>query len=437
MKVSIFGLGYVGAVTAACLARRCNDVIGVEPDEHKRELIARGRSPVVESGLDEIISAMTASGKMRVTDDYVRAVCETDLSMVCVGTPCGLDGRVDATYVTRVCEQIGRAIAIKGRFHSVVIRSTVLPGTTSRVLRPILEQHSGGEAGSAFGLSMNPEFLREGSAVADFADPPFTIIGAESEEEFAHVAQLWSFLPDRPIRCRIEEAEAIKFVCNMFHAVKITFANEVGQLCHSLGVNARHVMNMVCRDTKLNLSPRYLQPGFAFGGSCLGKDLRALTTAVRERGAALPMIESALISNQKQVDGVARRIMARCNGHRTITQLGLSFKDGTDDLRESPLVALAETLIGRGYDLRIYDPNVNYAALHGANRRFIDGELPHLKRLLVGPEEAARHGRTVVVGHRSEPYRKVLARLQADQHVFDLSGIDDLQPEATYEGVYW
>ncbi len=436
MNISVFGLGYVGAVTSSCLAQRCNSVIGVDVDERKLELIRLGRSPIVEEGLNELIGAMVKAGKISVTSDCAEAVKHSDLSIVCVGTPSRPNGSLDTTHVERVCQQIGEAIRQKGAYHSVVIRSTVLPGTTLGVVQPILEAATGGAMGEAFGLSMNPEFLREGTSIRDFDDPPYTIVGTECEGEFERVAKLFADI-DRPIHhVSVHTAEAVKYACNLFHAVKITFANEIGAVCKGLGVDARAVMELVCQDQKLNISPRYLRPGFAFGGSCLPKDLRAFTYAGRQTDAAIPMLNGMLQSNRDQIEAVARRVMA--HGCRRIALLGLSFKPGTDDLRESPLLSLAERLIGRGYDVRIADPSVKYAALHGANKRYIEQELPHLRRLLTSPRRAIIDADLIVVGHHTPEIMEALENLEDDQRVFDLVGVSDFTAnEVKTDGLYW
>ena len=436
MDISIFGLGYVGSVTSACLAQRCNNVIGVDIDERKLNMIREGKSPIVEDELDDLMTAMVQASKIKATSDCDEAVANSELSMVCVGTPSRYNGSLDTAYVERVCYQIGTAIKAKGKYHSVVIRSTVLPGTTMDVLKPMIEQACGGVMGQAFGLSMNPEFLREGSSVRDFADPPFTIIGTEDPEEYTRVAKLYDGLPGEMIHVPITTAEAVKYTCNLFHAVKITFANEIGMVCRRLGVDARQVMRIMAQDTKLNISSRYLTPGFAFGGSCLPKDLRAFTYAGKHTDAVTPMLDAILASNKLQVEAIAERIMA-CRKRR-IALLGISFKPGTDDLRESPLLTLAELLLGRGFEVCVADPNVNYAALHGANKRYIESELPHLKRVLCPIEDAVAEAEILVVGHHTPAVLKALEASRDDQIVFDLVGQQDL-PLATqqYEGIYW
>ncbi len=437
MRVSVFGLGYVGSVTAGCLARCCNDVIGVDIDAHKVDTIRRGASPIREEGLDELLRSMVSAGKIRATSSCEAAINLTDVSLVCVGTPSAEDGRLDLDALLRVCDEIGTAIRRKGRDHLVVIRSTVLPGTTRQQLIPALEAAAHGKAGEAFGIATAPEFLREGTSIQDFFHPPAVIIGADRDREADLVAKLFEPVGVEPIRCAIAEAEAIKYVCNLFHATKITFANEVGLVCRQAKVDARKVMEIACRDKKLNISSRYLRPGFAFGGSCLPKDLRAFSSLARQHNLPDFMLESLLRSNQAQIEDVVRRVMAY--GLRRVGLLGLSFKENTDDLRESPLVVLAERLIGHGYELKIFDPNVEYAALYGSNRRYIDRELPHLKKLLCTADEVLEHGQILVVGHGGDKYRDIVQRRQSDQRVLDLVGVDTPAEAGVnhYEGLYW
>lgn len=436
MNVSVFGLGYVGAVTAGCLARNGHTVVGVDPDQRKLDFIRSGKAPILEEGVDELISRVVADGSLTVTDDCAQAVARTDISLVCVGTPSAPDGSLGTQYITKVCQEIGEALKSKGDGHVVVIRSTVAPGTTLGLLKPILEEHAGGEAGQKFGLAMNPEFLREGTSIKDFYDPPYTVVGTDCAKVFERVCAMYGESGGEMIHCSVPAAESIKYACNLFHATKITFANEIGMVCKSAGIDSREVMAIVCRDTKLNISDKYLKPGFAFGGSCLPKDLRAFAYVGRSNNTPVSMFESMLASNREQVERAAARIMAA--GSRQIAMMGVSFKEGTDDLRESPLISLAEILIGKGYDVVIYDPNVEYAALFGSNKRYIEEHLPHLKRALVSAEVALKHGQTLVFGHKAEAYAPLLKQVRADQTVFDLAGVcgpDDVAGK--YEGLYW
>jgi GDP-mannose 6-dehydrogenase len=436
MKVSIFGMGYVGAVTSGCLVRDGHTVIGVDPNERKLDFIRQGKAPILEEGVEDLMREAADSGRLTVTDSCEEAVAQSDLSLVCVGTPSAPDGSLGLMYVTKVCEEIGQAIAKKDGKHTVVIRSTVVPGTTLKVLKPILEEHAGGKAGEKFGLAMNPEFLREGTSIKDFYAPPYTVVGTDDEDVFKQVCDLYSKSGGAELRCTIPAAESIKYACNLFHATKITFANEVGTVCKAAGVDSREVMEIVCQDTKLNISDKYMKPGFAFGGSCLPKDMRAFSSVGRANNTPVAMFDAILDSNQDQINRAAERIMAL--GSRQIAMIGVSFKEGTDDLRESPLITLAEILIGKGYDLAIYDPNVEYASLFGSNKRFIEQALPHLKRALVSAEVALKHGKTVVFGHNHEVYKPLISDIREDQDVFDLVGMcgpDEVK--GSYEGLYW
>lgn len=436
MKVSIFGMGYVGAVTAGCLARNGHTVIGVDPDSRKLDFIRKGKAPILEDGVEDLMREAVDSGRLTVTECCSDAIAQTDLSLVCVGTPSAPDGSLGLMYVTKVCEEIGRAIAEKGSKHTVVIRSTVVPGTTLQVLKPILEEHAGGIAGEKFGLAMNPEFLREGTSIKDFYAPPYTVVGTDDDGVFKQVCELYNESGGQELRCSIPAAESIKYACNLFHATKITFANEIGTVCKAAGVDSREVMQIVCQDTKLNISDKYMKPGFAFGGSCLPKDLRAFSFVGRSNNTPVTMFDAMLVSNQEQIARAAERIMAL--GSRSISMMGVSFKEGTDDLRESPLISLAEILIGKGYDLAIYDPNVEYASLFGSNKRYIEQHLPHLKRALVSAEVALKHGRTIVFGHKHDVYKPVVGQIREDHSVFDLVGMcgpDEVK--GSYEGLYW
>lgn len=435
MRVSIFGMGYVGAVTSACLAKLGHRVVGVDPNATKLESLRAGRAPFVEEGLDELLADGVNSGRLTVTDSAAEAIAETELSIVCVGTPSRPDGSFETKYIEHVCGEIAEALDGRDGPHTVVIRSTVLPGTTEGLVAEKLTSR-GRVVGGDLGLAMNPEFLREGTSLKDFYDPPFTVVGTEDDRVFEQLVELYGEACGEAIRCAVPTAEMIKYSCNLFHAAKITFANEIGMLAKSVGVDSRDVMAIVCRDTKLNISPKYMRPGFAFGGSCLPKDLRGLLSLGREKYVPSPMLESMLHSNRAQVERLGQRVASL--EKRQVTLIGLSFKEGTDDLRESPLVALAEYLIGKGYDLKIYCPDVKYASLHGANKVFIDQRLPHLKRALCTAEEAAAHGEVFVFGHRVAGLGDLLGSLRDDQLVIDLDGgLDPAGTKATVEGLYW
>jgi GDP-mannose 6-dehydrogenase len=438
MRISIFGLGYVGAVSMACLARDGHDVVGVDLDPVKLDLIRSGRSPIVEEGIQELTAQVVASGRVTVTDDVAVAVRDTELSFICVGTPSSPNGSQDLSAVRRVSEQIGAGLAGKASHHVVVMRSTIQPGSMAAVVQAGLESASGKRAGVDFGLGFQPEFLREGSSIKDYDNPPFTVIGTRSEKAASILKELFGHLPCEFIVTEPGTAEALKYACNAFHAVKITFANEIGRIAQAVNVDSHAVMDLVRRDTRLNISPAYLRPGFAFGGSCLPKDLRALTYMAKTHDVELPMLGSLLGSNRHHVERAAEMILAR--GGRKVAFIGLSFKAGTDDLRESPLVSLAEILIGKGLELSIYDPHVNVAVLMGANKRYIDTHIPHLTALLKSdPAEIIRGADTIVVGALLGDAMTALAALATrDQYVLDLAGMDVSRPlAAQYQGVCW
>src|SRR5919106_5787688 len=380
MKICVLGLGYVGAVSAGCLARDGHEVIGVDPERTKVELINAGRSPIIEKDIGSIIAEQVATGRLRATTDLAEAVRHSDMSLVCVGTPSLPNGGIDLKYVRRVCEEIGRTLATHEGAPVVVMRSTMLPGTMREVVIPTLEQFSGKRAGDEFGVCINPEFLREGTAVHDYDHPPKTVIGEVSRASGELLASVYARMPGPMIRTDIETAEMVKYADNCWHAVKVGFANEVGSLCKALSVDAHRVMEIFCHDQKLNLSPYYLKPGFAFGGSCLPNDVRALQYRAKEVDLEMPLINSVLGSNRLQVEHALDRIVD--TGKKHIGLLGFSFKAGTDDLRESPMVILAEALLGKGCSLRIYDKNVSLARLVGANKAYIEEQIPQLSRHL-------------------------------------------------------
>jgi GDP-mannose 6-dehydrogenase len=418
LNISVFGLGYVGTVSAGCLANDGHDIVGVDPLLTKVELINAGRPPIVEAEIGRIIETAVSERRLRATSDQNQAIQETELSFVCVGTPSQLNGNLDLTSVRRVCELIGDALKRKETRHTIVIRSTILPGTMREVVIPVLEQHSGKQAGVDFGICNNPEFLREGSAVQDFKSPPKTVIGELEPESGNLLASIYQNLNAPLIRTDLETAEMIKYVDNSWHALKIGFANEIGNLCDSFGVDAQAVMDIFCQDKKLNISPAYLKPGFAFGGSCLPKDLRALSYKAKMNDLQLPILSSVLPSNEMQISRGVRLVME--SGNSRIGILGFSFKAGTDDLRESPIIEVIERLIGKGYDLRIYDRNVNLAALVGANRDFILNRIPHISRLMVSTaDEVLAHAQTVVVGNRDPEFSQIHEKLREDQSLVD------------------
>jgi GDP-mannose 6-dehydrogenase len=437
VRISIFGLGYVGTVSAGCFARNGHEVIGVDPVRTKVDLINAGQTPIIEAEIGEIIAEAAESGRLRATDDTVRAICETDLSFVCVGTPSQINGNLDLTHIRRVCEQIGQALKTKSARHTVVIRSTILPGTMRRVVIPVLEEYSEKRAGVDFGVCSNPEFLREGSAVKDFNFPPKTVIGELDKCSGDLVASLYETLDSPLIRTEIEIAEMIKYIDNCWHALKIGFANEIGNFCKALSIDAHEAMEIFCSDKRLNISTAYLMPGFAFGGSCLPKDLRALSYAAKQHDLDLPILSSILPSNELQVSRGLRLITEK--GHKQIGILGFSFKAGTDDLRESPMIEIIERLSGKGYNLRIYDRNVQIARLVGANRDFILNHIPHISRLMVdGIDAVLDHAQTIVIGNNDPEFRNVTDRLRDGQCVVDFVGaINQRSENGKYDGICW
>jgi GDP-mannose 6-dehydrogenase len=437
LRISIFGLGYVGTVSAGCLAADGYHVIGVDPARTKTELIDQGRSPIIEAEIGEIIASTAKSGNLRTTDDAVFAICETDLSFICVGTPSQPNGNLDVRFIRRICEQIGAALKQKSTGHTVVIRSTILPGTMRKVVIPTLEEFSGKKAGVNFGVCSNPEFLREGTAVMDFRRPPKTVIGELDQASGDVVAQIYKHLDAPMIRTDLETAEMVKYVDNAWHALKIGFANEIGNICKSLGVDSHRVMDIFCQDRKLNISPAYLKPGFAFGGSCLPKDLRALSYQAKVQDLQLPILASVLPSNEMQISRGLQMIIEK--GHTRVGILGFSFKAGTDDLRESPLVEIIERLLGKGYDLRIYDKNVSVSSLVGANRDFILNHIPHISKLMVGDIAAVLdHAQTLVIGNKDPEFATVPQRIRDDQVVIDFVRItEEKDQRPNYNGICW
>ena len=437
MKISIFGMGYVGTVSAGCLAQNGHEVIGVDPVRTKVDLLNSGQSPIIEAEIGEIIAAAVKNGKLRATDNQDEAINQTELSFVCVGTPSQANGNLDLTYIRRVCELIGRALKNKAARHTVVIRSTILPGTMRDIVIPTLEEYSGKKAGTDFGVCNNPEFLREGSAVLDFNFPPKTVIGEFDRESGELLATLYAKLDAPFIRTDLETAEMVKYVDNSWHALKIGFANEIGNICKSFSIDAHAVMKIFCQDKKLNISPAYLLPGFAFGGSCLPKDLRALAYKAKTNDLQLPIMSAILPSNELQVSKGLRLITEK--GHRRIGVLGFSFKSGTDDLRESPMIEVIEHLIGKGYDLRIFDRNVSLASLVGANRDFILNRIPHISRLMVnGINAVLDHAQTIVIGNKDPEFEGILERLHEGQNLVDFVRITNRRSEnGKYDGICW
>ncbi len=436
MKISIFGLGYVGAVSAGCLATDGHEVIGVDPNQTKVDLINAGTTPIIEKDIGEMIATTVKSGHLRATTDVRDAVLGSDMSLICVGTPSQLNGNLDLSHVRKVCEQIGAAIKDKDSFHVVVARSTMLPGSMTSVVIPSLEAASGKKAGVDFGVCNNPEFLREGTAVYDYYHPPKTVIGESDERAGEMLVKLYEKMDAPLVRTDVATAEMVKYTDNTWHAVKVAFANEIGNICKAVGIDGHKVMEIFCQDTKLNLSPYYMKPGFAFGGSCLPKDVRALTYKARSLDLELPLLDSILPSNRKQVEKGVKMIVDK--GTRKIGILGFSFKAGTDDLRESPLVDVIETLLGKGYELKLYDKNVNLAALTGANQDYILNHIPHISKLMVNSmEEVLAFADTVVIGNGAAEFKQVPGLLKDGQSIVDLVRISKEQSGGQYDGICW
>jgi GDP-mannose 6-dehydrogenase len=437
-SISIFGLGYVGAVSLACLAENGHKVIGVDVNPLKAEIINSGRSPIIEHGLEEMIAKGVASGTIRAVMGAHEAIHNSEISFISVGTPSNGNGSLDLKYVEKVAREIGKALADKDAYHIVILRSTVLPGTTEELLIPTLEEESGKKCGVDFGVCFNPEFLRESTAVKDFYDPPFTVIGTADEKVAEAVEGLYSML-DAPLRIvPIREAEMIKYACNAFHALKVTFANEIGSICKASGIDSHKVMEIFCLDTKLNLSPYYLKPGYAFGGSCLPKDLRALTYLGRRSDLTLPILESIIPSNDLQVERAYRMVTQA--GSKRVGVLGFSFKAGTDDLRESPIVELIERLIGKGYEIQVYDKNVSLANLYGANRTYIEKEIPHIAQLMRDSiEEVIDGSDVIVIGNNSPEFINVQERYNGRHITIDLvrAAGKNVVSNTNYQGISW
>jgi GDP-mannose 6-dehydrogenase len=438
MRVSVFGLGYVGSVSAASFAADGHQVIGVDVNTDKVALIDAGRSPVIEPGLAELIASGVSDRRLRATTDAAKAVAESEVSLLCVGTPSRRNGSLDLTYLDRVVEQVGAALKDKSSYHVVVIRSTVLPGTTHERVIPQLERESGKTYGEDFGVAVNPEFLREGSALKDFRKPPLTLVGHNHAADAAGTIGLYQSIDAPLVSTNIRVAEMVKYTCNAWHALKVCFANEIGNLCKRFGMDSHEVMDIFCRDEKLNLSPSYLKPGFAFGGSCLPKDIRALQYRAKEVDLELPVISQILASNRLQIEHAFDEVMQ--TGRKNVGLLGFSFKAGTDDLRESPSVILAEALLGKGLSLRIYDKNVSLAQLVGANKEYIEKQIPHLASLLCNTiDEVIEHADVIVIGNPSPEFAEAVAAIRSDQIVIDLVRIPVVGSllKADYRGICW
>jgi len=438
VRISVYGLGYVGCVSAACLAHDGHQVLGLDINPQKVELVRSGHAPVIEPSLDHLIEEVVRSGRLQTTSDNHGAVRDSDVSMICVGTPSNKNGSLDVQYVENVCRQIGAGLSEKQDYHVVVVRSTVLPGTTEDRLIPILERKSGKRAGSDFGVCMNPEFLREGSSIEDFRDPALLVIGELDQRSGEMVEQIYAGVKASVTHTTISTAEMVKYASNAFHALKIVFANETGILCKAHGIDGRDVMEILCQDYRLNISTAYLKPGFAFGGSCLPKDLRALLHRAKRRDIDLPTLSSMPLSNEHHLQRGMDLIEQ--TGLKKIGIVGLSFKPGTDDMRESPIVSLIEKLIGKGYSVSVCDEKVDLGRLVGTSKAYLEREVPHIASLLCSSlEELLEWAEVVVVAHGGAASRRALPLLREDQVLIDLVGIerDHGEPRGPYDGICW
>jgi GDP-mannose 6-dehydrogenase len=438
MRISVFGLGYVGTVSMGCLAGGGNRVVGVDVSAEKVALLNRGASPIVEAEIGDLIAEAAKDGRLTATDNVAQAIAETDISLIAVGTPSAPDGSLDYRAIDAVTGQIAAAIKAKSEPHTVVMRSTVPPGTAMNRVIPALEAGSGRTLGNGLNYYSNPEFLREGTAVRDFHKPPFTLIGAPEGDDAAVLRELYGAIPSPVHVVPYQVAEGVKYLSNAYHAIKIAFANEAGGVLAAYGVDAPVAFKLFCEDRDLNISSAYLRPGFAFGGSCLPKDVRGFLSLAGQKGIQTPFMSSVLPSNESVIDRAQREILKR--GRQPVALFGLAFKPGTDDLRESPFVLLAERLLGKGYPLKIYDRSVNVANLMGSNRAYIKQEIPHLEELMAANPAAALKGTTLaVIGHVSKQDRPALLDALDGHEVYDLSGIEELRnhPGIKYRGFCW
>jgi GDP-mannose 6-dehydrogenase len=434
MKVTIFGMGYVGCVTAACISNLGHDVTGVDVDANKVEMINRSQSPIIEPGLTEIIRKGVRAGKLHGTTDPKEL---GDVVIVCVGTPSNENGSLGLRHLMRVVEQIGEMLKVSKGFHVITIRSTVLPGTVENVVIPLLEDKSSKKAGLEFGVCMNPEFMRETTAIDDFHNPPFTIIGQQDQRSGDIVSNLYNTIEAPLDRASIMEAEMVKYACNAFHATKVCFGNEIGNLCKSMGIDSHRVMDIFCKDTRLNLSSYYLKPGFAFGGSCLPKDLRAIVYQAKRNDVEVPLLSSLMPSNERQIQHALR--LVKNSGRKKIGVLGLSFKAGTDDVRESPIVILIEMLIGKGYSVTIYDEEVSLAKLFGANKRYLDETIPHITSLMESSvSKVLDKSDLVIVSKKTPHFKEEIEGIKRNIYVLDLVRLfANYNERDNYEGISW
>jgi len=438
-SVSIFGLGYVGSVSAACFASMGYKVVGVDVSRAKVERLDSGRTPIIEAEMSELVAEANKARRLTATTDATEAVLNTDVTFVCVGTPSQKSGKLDLSHIESVAREIGAALRRKKSRHVFVLRSTVLPGTTETVALPILERESGKKCGRDFTVCYNPEFMREGSAVADFRNPPYTILGARDKNHLAPLRELYKAVSAPLYETTIPAAEMVKYFSNCYHALKVGFANEMGTMCKHLGVDTQEVTNIFTSDTKLNVSPAYLSPGFAFGGSCLPKDLRAITYKAKELDLKLPVLEALMPSNAEHISRAVDMVLG--SGKKKIAQVGLSFKAGTDDLRESPQVQLIKRLMGEGLEVRVWDEDVSLGRLAGANRQYIEEVIPHIGSVLTDDlESVMRSAEVVILGNKSASRQRLAQFLQPEQIVIDLIHLDrSKRPVGAkkYEGICW
>jgi GDP-mannose 6-dehydrogenase len=437
LNISVFGLGYVGAVSAVCLAKSGHTITGVDTNQYKVDSLRNGVSPIVEPGVDELLRQVLESGRLTATTDAVEAVHATDISLICVGTPSNANGSLHLDAVMRVAGQIGAALKAKPAYHGIVVRSTVLPGTVDKVAS-VVERASGKSNGEGFGIASNPEFLREGTSIDDFENPPYTVVGTEDARMEELLRNVYHTVNAPFFRVHVRESELLKYACNSFHAVKVAFGNEIGAISKKLGIDSHVVMKIFSEDTKLNISPYYLKPGFAFGGSCLPKDVRALTYESRLLDVPTPLLDSVMPSNHCQVQRVVDWVLER--KRKNVGILGLSFKSDTDDLRESPIVSVVETLIGKGYKIAIYDANVNISKLVGANRSYIEQEIPHISLLMKSSvQDVLGQSDCVIISNKGAEFRNVPALLRSGQVVLDLVRVsgDGKTSNGSYEGISW
>jgi len=437
MKISIFGMGYVGIVSAVCLAKQGHMIIGVDVNKKKVEMINSGSSPIIEKDVDQLLSEAAQEGRIKATMDTAQAIADSEVSFISVGTPSRANGSLDTVYLENVCKEIGACLKGTDCVHILVFRSTMLPGTMQGLLIPLLEKYSEKRCWEGFQVAYNPEFLREGTAVDDFAHPPKTVVGSDVETVADQVLDIYAGLPGPMIRTSLQVAEMVKYVDNNFHALKIVFANEVGSICKELKIDSHDIMKIFVQDTKLNLSPYYLKPGFAFGGSCLPKDLRAINYLAKTHDLDIPLLNALIPSNETLVRKTVQKIIGF--GKKKIGVAGFSFKAGTDDLRESPLIEVIETLIGKGYELKLYDKNVSVAKLIGANKEYIEERIPHISSLMVDSLKELIEGTDlIVIGNKDQEFEGIPNQCRKEQIVYDLVRIhQDVPQNENYEGISW